>query len=142
MPIVGKTSDVLAEQIRQMTRGYENIKFIPSLVAGDQVKVYMNACDAVVLPYRDILTSGSVILAMSFARACIAPRKGCIAEVLDERGGILYEPDDENGIFKAIERAVQKKSDLLCMGAHNRQVVEQWDWESIAEMTFKTYQRF
>ena len=140
--IAGKASNELAEQINLTLRGYDKIKFIPGFVADDQVQVYMNACDVVVLPYRDILTSGSVILAMSFARACIAPRKGCIAEVLDERGGILYEPYDDNGIFKAIERAVQKKSALLCMGAHNRQVVEQWDWEGIAEMTFKAYQRF
>lgn len=140
--IAGKASNELAEQINLTIRGYDNIKFIPGFVADDQVQVYMNACDVVVLPYRDILTSGSIILAMSFARACIAPRKGCITEVLDERGGILYEPYDDNGIFKAIERAVQKKSALLCMGAHNRQVVEQWDWEGIAEMTFKAYQRF
>lgn len=138
--VAGKASNELAEQIRQMTRGYDNIKFIPDFVPDDQVQVYMNACDAVVLPYRDILTSGSMILAMSFGRACIAPRKGCIKEILNDSGGILYEPNDENGLFKAIELAVKKKSDLLHMGEHNKRVVEQWSWERIAQMTFKVYQ--
>lgn len=138
--IAGKTATNLAEQIRQMTKGHDNIKFIPGFVADDQIQVYMNACDAVVLPYRDILTSGSAVLAMSFSRACIAPRKGCITEILDESGGILYEPDDENGLFKAIELAVQKKSELLSMGERNKLVVEQWNWKRVAQMTFTVYQ--
>lgn len=139
--IAGKAPNELAEQIRQTIIGYDNIKFIPGFVADDQIQVYMNACDVVVLPYRDILTSGSLILAMSFGRACIAPRKGCIKEVLDDGGGFLYEPDDEEGLNSAIAMALQKKSDLLRMGEHNRQMIEEWNWERIAQMTFKVYQR-
>lgn len=139
--IAGKAPNELAEQIRQTIIDHDNIKFIPGFVAEDKIQVYMNACDVVVLPYRDILTSGSLILAMSFGRACIAPRKGCIKEVLDDGGGFLYEPDDEEGLSKAIAMALQKKSDLLRMGEHNRDKIEEWNWERIAQMTFKVYQR-
>ena len=139
--IAGKAPNELTEQIRQTIIDRANIKFIPGFVADEQIQVYMNACDIVVLPYRDILTSGSVMLAMSFGRACIAPRKGCIGEVLDDLGGFLYEPDDKDGLLKAIEYAVQNKSKLPHMGERNRQVVEEWNWERIAQMTFKVYQR-
>lgn len=138
--IAGKAPDELTDEIRQITHDHANIKFIPGFVVDEQIQVYMNACDVVVLPYRDILTSGSLILAMSFGRACIAPRKGCIAELVDDVGGFLYEPDDEDGLSKAIACAVQKKSQLLHMGEHNKHLVEQWSWEHIAEMTFKVYQ--
>ena len=139
--IAGKAPNELAEKIRQTIIDDENIKFIPGFVADHQIQVYMNACDVVVLPYRDILTSGSLILAMSFGRACIAPRKGCIKEVLDDEGGFLYEPEDEEGLKSAIAIALQKKSDLPRMGEHNKQMIEEWNWERIAQMTFKVYQR-
>lgn len=44
-------------------------------VSDDKFQTYMNACDVVVLPYQDILTSGAVILAMSFGRARIDCRQ-------------------------------------------------------------------
>jgi len=60
----------------------------------------MNACDVVVFPYQEILTSGAVILAMSFGRACVAPRLGCIQDVLDDKGAFIYEPSNKAGLFK------------------------------------------
>lgn len=141
--IVGKPlTNEIAEQVKQMTDGHANIKFLPGFVTDDQIQVYMNACDVVVLPYRDILTSGSIILAMSFGRACIAPCKGCIKEVLDNLGAFLYHPDDECGLLKAMDHAVKKKAELLRMGEHNRHIVEQYSWNRIAQMTLKVYQPF
>jgi len=78
--IAGKIwNDRLAEQIRQKTEGHNNIKFVPGFVPRRPNQVYMNACDVAVFPYRDVLTSGAVILAMSFGR-CIAPRMSAASE--------------------------------------------------------------
>jgi len=141
LAIAGKAvTPEIAAQIQQAIAGYDNIKFFPGYVADDRVQVYMNACDAVVLPYRDILTSGSVILAMSFGRACIAPCRGCVGEVLDRSGAFLYCPSDRHGLLKAMKCALQHKSQLSQMGKYNRQLVEQWNWQQIATMTLKTYQ--
>ncbi|WP_242482112.1 glycosyltransferase, partial [Trichormus variabilis] len=73
----------MTDMLLQKIDNEPNIKFIPGFVPSEKLQIYLNACDVVVFPYRDILTSGAVMLAMSFGRACIAPRKGCIAEVLD-----------------------------------------------------------
>lgn len=138
--IAGKVADEFGEQIKQKTVGHDDIKFIPGFVADDKIQVYMNACDAVVLPYRDILTSGSTVLAMSFSRACIAPNRGCIGDMLDDSGAFLYDPDVKEGLLQAMKRAAQKKADLLEMGEHNRQLAEQWSWNRVAKMTLEVYQ--
>lgn len=139
--IAGKVAnDELVEQIKQKTMGHDNIKFMPGFVADEKIQVYMNASDIVVLPYRDILTSGSTVLAMSFSRVCIAPHRGCISDMLNDSGAFLYDPDVEEGLLEAMNRAVQKKADLLQMGEYNRQLAEQWSWNRIAEKTLEVYQ--
>ena len=140
--IAGKPwTEELDELIEQKIAGYDNIQFISGFVPDDQIQIYMNACDAVVFPYKDILTSGAVLLAMSFGRACIAPRKCCIKEVLDDSGAFLYEPDFEEGLSQAMNCAIQRQADLLRMGEHNLHLAEQWSWGRVAEMTLKVYQQ-
>lgn len=141
LAIAGKVStEELTEQIKQKTLDRDNIKFMPGFVADDQIQVYMNACDIAVLPYRNILTSGSIVLAMSFGRACIAPQRGCITDMLNDSGALLYDPNSEDGLLQAMNRAVQKKADLPQMGEYNRQLAEQWSWNRVAEMTLDVYQ--
>lgn len=138
--IAGKASEELTQQIQQQVRDCNQIKFIPGFVADEQLQIYMNACDAVVLPYRDILTSGSAILAMSFGRACVAPRKGCISEVLSDLGGFLYSPEEKDSLLYAMKDAIQHKSQLQQIGDRNRRVAEQWSWNGFASTTLQIYQ--
>ncbi|MCX7593404.1 MAG: glycosyltransferase family 4 protein [Fischerella sp.] len=130
----------LADLIKQRIADDRRIKFIPGFVADDQIQLYMNASDVVVFPYRDILTSGAVLLAMSFGRACIAPRKGCIGEVLDDAGAILYDPDDEDSLLNALKMAIEKQFELSKMGEYNYQIAKEYNWQNIAEKTLKVYQ--
>jgi glycosyltransferase involved in cell wall biosynthesis len=139
--IAGKpTSSELGALIRQKAEGCDNIKLIPEFIPDEEIQSYMNACDVAVFAFRDIFTSGSVILAMSFGRACIAPRKGCIGDVLDDSGAFFYDPDEEKGLLKALINAIKNKAALQCMGERNRKLVEQWNWSRIAQMTLGVYQ--
>ena len=134
-------SDELSEVIRRRVARHRHITYKPGFVADEQIQVYMNASDAVVFPYRDILTSGAVVLAMSFSRACIAPRIGCIEEVLDEAGAFLYDAKDENGLLNAMRRAIGRRADLSAMGEHNRRLTAPWGWDRIAGLTLDVYEQ-
>lgn len=134
-------NDELAQQIRQKIEGHDNIKFIPGFIPEEQIQVYMNSCDVVVFPYRDVLTSGAVVLAMSFGKTCIGPRRGCIGEILDNSGAFLYNPDIEEGLFQAMNSAVQNSGNLLSMGDYNQRSADQWSWDRIAEKTLEVYQQ-
>ncbi|NJL35714.1 MAG: glycosyltransferase family 4 protein [Leptolyngbyaceae cyanobacterium RM2_2_4] len=128
-------------EINQKIQGHANIKFKPGFVPNEEIQVYMNACDVVVFPYRNLLTSGAAILAMSFGKACLAPKIGCLKEVLDDSGAFLYDPDAPNLLLQTINQAIEQRADLGTMGEYNRQVVEQWSWDRIAQMTGEVYQK-
>jgi len=65
-----------------------------------------------VLPYRQILTSGSAMLGMSFGKPVIAPAIGGLPEVCPkEARSLLYDPDDEYGLDKAIDQAMSMDRD-------------------------------
>jgi glycosyltransferase involved in cell wall biosynthesis len=78
-----------------------------------------------------------VLLAMSFGRAVIAPRRGCVAETVDERGAVLYDADDPDGLPGALRQAMG--ADLEAMGRHNAERLPAFDWSRVAEATLDTY---
>ena len=126
--------------IRQQAAKNEQIQFIPEFVPDKKIQLYMNASDVVVFPYQDILTSGAVLLAMSFGKACIAPRLGCIEEILDDRGAFLYDASYTAVMQHAIKSSIQTREQLSTMGVHNYTVAQQYDWGSVAELTYQVYQ--
>jgi glycosyltransferase involved in cell wall biosynthesis len=107
-------------------------------VDDEEVEGYMSRADVVVLPYADISTSGSAVLAMSFARAVVVPRLGCVPELLDERGAVFYTAGDTEALRNALTEA--KERDLDAMGQHNLDRVRQYDWESVAVTTTRVYE--
>jgi beta-1,4-mannosyltransferase len=128
-----------SETINQKIGDDTRVSFTPSFVPEKKIQLYMNACDVAVFPYKDILTSGAVILAMSFGKVCLAPQIGCIPETLDDSGAFLYDPSDEEGLQKSMNKAIMCKSELGRMGDYNRQKAEQWNWDKIAKMTADAY---
>ena len=130
-------SDGFAGEITDLAKADPRIVLKLGFVPDDDLQLYLNAADAVALPYREIFTSGSVLLAMTFGRAIIAPRRGCIGQTLDEAGAILYEAGDPDGLPDALRRALE--SDLEAMGAHNRARLDEFGWERIAAATLEVY---
>ena len=126
-------------QIIQKTSNKSKITLIPEFIPNDRLQLYFNACDVVVFPYKNILTSGAVLLAMSFGKACIAPKIGCIPDTLDDIGSFLYNPKDRDGLANSLQLAIDNKSRLDRMGKHNFQLAEQLGWDKIAQMTLKVY---
>lgn len=138
--IAGKPlNDSLATQIKQEINGDNNIIFMPGFVPDDRIQTFMNASDAVILPYRDILTSGAAVLAMSFGKACIAVKLGSICDVLDEAGAYLYDPNSETALKEAIKTAAENHTQLVTMGDHNMKQSYQWNWDYVASKTHTIY---
>jgi glycosyltransferase involved in cell wall biosynthesis len=92
-----------------------------------------------VFPYTKALTSGALILAMSFGRACIAPRMGAIADTLNAEGGFLYEPAEPAALRNALVAADAAAPRLTEMGAHNFERARQWGWDEAARATAAAY---
>jgi beta-1,4-mannosyltransferase len=136
--IVGSPfNDLTKKELLNRCKADNRIRTFLQYVPPNEIQVYMNATDVVVFPFTEILTSGSVLLAMSFGKAIVVPSIGCIPETVDTQGGFLYDPNDLDGLSRALKKVFS--SDLDVMGLHNRRKVEKFDWEEIAKMTIRVY---
>ena len=139
--IVGKASEVYAATLRQKINDPEatNIILIPEFIEDDRIHLFFSAASAVVLPYQNILNSGSLILAMSYGLPIIAPKLGSIPEYLDSAGELLYEPNDDLGLLNSMKTSLKIVHHQL-----TRSVVEdcdRLDWKKIAKRTLNVYNK-
>jgi beta-1,4-mannosyltransferase len=134
-PLGEKFSNVIKEKIA----GAGGLQYREGFVPDSQIQIYMNASDVAVFPYTEILTTGAVIMAMSFARACVAPKFGFIKGVLDDNGAFLYEPDEKDGLLNALKMAYTRRENTASMGQYNFRKVSPWNWDYIAAETAKVY---
>jgi glycosyltransferase involved in cell wall biosynthesis len=138
----GRTRDpALRERIRAEASGDPRIDFVDAFVADGEIALFFAACDVAVAPYRRVLTSGSVALATSLDRPCIAPHLGGVPDALDEFCGWLYEPWDDEGLTGALADAFARRSELAEMGRRAGERIRQTGWPAIAEMTESVYRR-
>ena len=131
--------DPTVSAIEQKIAGDPRIAFRLGYVPDDDVQLYMNACNVVAFPYHDILTSGAIVLAMSFGRPCVAPAIGSIPDVLDRDGAFLYDVNDRNGLSEAMKAAIRDRHRLPEMGAHNLRRAREWGWDTVARQTAEVY---
>jgi glycosyltransferase involved in cell wall biosynthesis len=136
--IVGSPkNETILQEILDIEKIDQRIRIIPQYISDDQIQLYMNASDAVILPFQDVLTSGSALLAMSFGKALIVPRIGCMEELFDAGGALLYDPQEKDGLLKALQQALAV--DLNMMGQYNYSQAKRFDWDMIAEKTYEVY---
>jgi len=136
--VAGHTGDaVLARKLIGESRSHTNIFVHPFFVPDREVGLYLGAADVVVLPYTDVLTSGAAVLAHSMGRPVIAPRLGCLAEMVGEGTGWLYDADSEEGLRRALEVANGRLSEACserCV-----EFVRGRDWGGVGEKTIEVY---
>lgn len=109
----------------------------PRFVDDSELADYLAAADAVVLPYRQITTSGSAILALSHGKPVVAPRLGSLAEYVSEGCGVLYDPDDPAGLADALRAAI--RMDRKEAEARIADKLRELDWDRIADRMMRVY---
>ncbi len=90
-----------------------------------------------VLPFVATMTSGSFILALSLGKPVIAPAFGCLPTTVSEEAGILYDPEEEGGLFQAMQQI--RNWDLQAASKRALASVRRFDWDDIAERTLQAY---
>lgn len=116
-----------------------DIRIIPETIDARDAQIYFNACDAVALPFRSVLNSGSLLLAMSFGRCVVAPAIGSIPEIAYPRAHFGYDPNAPDGLTDALKRAI-RDGELKQRGAEaKRFAAENYGWESAAKGAINLY---
>lgn len=140
--IVGKPlNKEIGNSLFEKCKSDSRIKIISEFIPDEDIQIYMNAADIVTLPFKNILTSGSALLAMSFAKPIITPNIGCIKDTLDEKGSFLYNGDNDRDNLLEVLRLGSKarREILLDMGEHNFRLAEKLGWDEIGKKTYEVY---
>jgi beta-1,4-mannosyltransferase len=125
-----------AEDIRVLSEGdpriHLHLKFIPD---GD-VTLYLGAADKVVIPFANVLNSGSVMLALSLNRSVLAPNLGALPELQAHVGARWL--DLYQGAFgpEHLQRAMR---DGATPEEHERVDLSMFDWEVIGHSALHFY---
>lgn len=97
-----------------------------------ELELYFRAADVAVYPYRRILTSGSLLLAISFGVPVVIPEVGMTREVLGGRdAGVLYDGEaGEAALIAALEQILARKGagSLNAMGQAAEALADELDW--------------
>jgi glycosyltransferase involved in cell wall biosynthesis len=139
--VAGKPVDEqISRRLRDAAGESDRIHLRNEFIPDDEVQYYFRACDAVVLPYRDILTSGTAVLAMSFGRPVIAPGHGPLQDLIGEDAGVTYDADaDDARLRSVLEWASGHLAELEASGEAAGRRADDWGWASIGQATRSLY---
>jgi glycosyltransferase involved in cell wall biosynthesis len=127
------------ESIRRYIGGHPRIvlRTYYRIAPLDDLLLILSAADVITLPFQSVTTSGTLMLALSSAKPIIAPALGCLPMMADPRAGILYNPKEEDVLYRAMiairDRDLGEASRiaLACAG--------KYDWDKIAMLTIEAY---
>ena len=115
------------KQLESLTADQESVELRLGHVPDYELATLMAVADAVVLPFKSILNSGSAVLAMSFAKALIVPALGSIPEVVPD-SPLVYS----DSLKSALEWALENRSSLREIGKENLARASGWTWTDLA----------
>jgi glycosyltransferase involved in cell wall biosynthesis len=98
---------------------------------------YHAAADLIVAPFQRVLTSSSVMLAMSMARPVVAPALGCLPELVSPDAGLLYEPSESAALRDALVAAMDMP--LEQMGQRAFEIAASQTWDETARVVADAY---
>jgi len=132
--IVGQPQKMDIDALQQSVADDPRIRLRLEFVTDRDVPLYMGAADVVVLPFDSILNSGSMLLALSFNRAVLAPRIGSLPEIQSKVGArwvTLYDaPLSQEHLIEAMRQDVSDdlQADLAA-----------FDWDAVIQQTLDLY---
>ncbi|MDX1688511.1 MAG: glycosyltransferase family 4 protein [Candidatus Promineifilaceae bacterium] len=136
--IAGRNRDSqLVSELKESATTDPRLHLHAGFIPEEEMQHYLLATDAMVFTFREVLTSGSVILALTYGVPVIAPAAGCLPELVTEEAGLLYRPDDDEALARAMTAI--RKQNLAKMREQARAIAHKLDWAPIARKTAALY---
>ena len=133
-PITGS----IGRELKELASGNSSIELFLDFVESADIQKFLRAADLVVLPYTDILNSGSAILALSFDRPVLLPARGAMADLREAVGPdwvCLYEGELTPDIIRdAAQWAVGRRN----CGPRSAPLGA-WNWDVTAKRTVEAF---
>jgi beta-1,4-mannosyltransferase len=134
--LAGKVADhELVPQLETRVADNPRIHLHARRILDEELQVFYNASDVVVFPFKQILTSGSLVLAMSFGKAVVAPHVESLLEILPEDGVKWFDPLDSDSLRNSLLACACATRFSARGGIFNRRHARDWTWASVAQIT-------
>lgn len=127
--------DALGKKIQRSLRTNSSIVVATEYIAPREVSDYFLACDAVVLPFKKILTSGSALLALTFKKPIIAPNIPALTELVNEDVGLLYS-DSLDEALETLATRFTKDGSLGFKESAFSSKLRELSWDNIIKTQF------
>lgn len=115
----------------------DRVRVTDRFIGDMELQLFFRAADVAVYPYRQILTSGSLLLALSFGVPVVIPEVGMTREVLKGRdAGVLYDGGaGEAALVAALKQVLARKraGSLGVMAQAAEALAEELDWPDLRE---------
>lgn len=128
----------MAREIESAVGGDPRVKTALGFVAADDVQVYLRAADLAVLPFSEILNSGSALLALSFDCPILIPRKGAMQELEARVGKDWVRTYEGDLTVQTLDEALRWARETQ---RPPRAPLEPFDWPRLAVETLEAYRQ-
>lgn len=133
--IAGKPlNDSYLKHLLSLAHGDDRIRFFPRFVPDEELQYYLRAADLMILPYTEILNSGSALLGLSFDLPVLVPSMGSMRELQSLLGNQWVRLFDPPLSVEAIQNALEQGKPA------GRPALERLDWDVIARRTKGFYE--
>lgn len=136
--IVGNPdSPELRTQLQVLASSNPSIHLFLTFIPDSEIHFYLSAADAVILPYKAILNSGALLLALSFNKPVIAPHMGAIISLQTELGEAWvasYKGDiTEQALTTSIDHLERSTRQAICP-------LDNYNWDKLGATTRSFYE--
>lgn len=108
----------------------------------DDLVSYICDADVVVLPFKEVFTSGSLMLAMTLGKPVIVPKIGLLTEYVSDDCAFMYEDISDCGLYEAIRTAFNASDETLrSMGSIAKRRADNFSWDATAVSIVNVYQQ-
>ncbi len=127
----------IAKQMHQLAASEERVVLRLGFIPDDEVQVLFRAADIVTLPQSRYLTSGSLLLAMSFGCPLLLYDHAFAREVVGDYGAIYLDEDSQSTICEELDKV--SAAELARMGEANLAAIDSFGWDAIGAKTLAVY---
>lgn len=135
--IAGKADQEMQTYLKQV-KDTENIILDVRFIPNEEIADLISSVDVMVMPYKEITTSGSAILGLSFKKLIVMPNNDFASEYFKEDMVVGYDPTDPIGLKKAMLTA------SLVKRQHKTpkydEVLKELEWSALARKIKNVYQ--
>lgn len=130
-PLSGFTS----AHARLIEESNPNIHVREGFVPDSKLPLIIGAADFVVLPYREILTSGSIMLAATYGKPVITPDLATLSVVGENGIGLQYAQGEDGALEQALRDALALDADKVqAIGLAATSYASSLNWTNVSNL--------